>query len=180
MKKTLILVGLMSLASAFAAPSFTYVKDAAMNGMMMAKGTSEHIELAAAPSLKLQARAISEKHAIFFYNSTNVISDAQAAYEFYQGALLEHGWKAGDAMMAGDAMAGDAMKKDDAMMSDKDKMAGKDAMAGKDDAMMAKDGKGDAMMAKGIFEGTLTQGGHTITIKIRPNGNRVEVDLVLM
>jgi hypothetical protein len=178
MKKSLITLALVALASAFAAPTFTFVKDAAMNGKMMAAGGKEVIELAAMPGISLRARNVAPTHAIFFYTSKNQLADAQAIYEFYEGALLQAGWKGHDAMM---------MEKDGAMMEKKDgaMMDKKDgaAMEKKDGAMMEK--KDGAMMDKGAmmggkFETALSMNKYTLVLKVQPRGaDQIEVDIVL-
>lgn len=173
MKKTLITLALAALTSAFAAPTFVFVKDAAMNGKMMAAGGKEVIELAAAPSMVLRARNIAPTHAIFFYTSKSQLADAQALYEFYEGALLQAGWKSHDAMMGDGMMAkdGDAMKKDGAMMDKKDGAM----MEKKDGAMMGKD-----MMAKGNFEVAFSMNKYTLVLRVQSRGtDQIEVDLVL-
>lgn len=162
MHKTLITLAISALTLAFAAPSLIFVKDAAMTGKMMKMGDKEVVELAAAPGFSLLARNVAPKHAIFLYSSTEQAKDAQALFEFYEGALLEAGWQAGEAMMG----------KDGAMMEGK-----------QDGAMMGKKAEGmmggEAMMAKGL-EAHLTLGGHTITLLVRPYGSdRVQVDIVL-
>lgn len=157
-RKTLVISALLA-ATAFAAPTFIFVKDAAANGMMMAAGNKEQIELAAYPGLTVKARNVAPTQATFYYIyiSKNPAQDAQKVFEFYQNALLKEGW-----MIHGDMMG---EKKADAMTGKKD-----------DPATM----NDDAMRAKGIFESELTFKNYTLTLSVKPNGtDRVEADLVL-
>ncbi|HEU4742187.1 MAG TPA: hypothetical protein VFS50_11395 [Meiothermus sp.] len=103
-KKTLVISALLA-ATALAAPTFIFVKDAAANGMMMAAGNKEHIELAAYPGLTVKARSVAPTHATFYYISKNPAQDAQKVFDLYHNALLNEGW-----MIHGDMMGG---KKDD-------------------------------------------------------------------
>ena len=176
-RKTLIILALAALTSAFAMPSFLFVNNAAMSGKTMKSGSAELIEVAVAPGFTLQARNITANRATFFYTSAKPSEDLEKIVAFYAQGFVDAGWEASDGMM-GDAMMDG--KKDGAMMDGKKD----DAMMGKDGTMMsggmADHSMGGTMMAgKDHADLTLKGSGRVITLSARVVSNRIEVDLDL-
>jgi pentapeptide MXKDX repeat protein len=166
--KLLLAAALTMTSLAFAAPSFTFGKDAA--GNMMMKG--ESISVAAYPAAKLLGRNITKTSAILIFELKTKTA-AHDLFFFYEAALMKDGWKnaatmksdamKGDTMMAGDTMKGDAMKGDTMMAGD--------AMKG--DAM-----KGDAMMAgmdKTSYTADFVLKTYTVNLSTKTTGDRVTV-----
>ncbi len=113
LQKMLVAAAVVVSSLALAAPSFAFVKDAGMNGMMGTMGGKDVIELAAVPGMSLKAKNVSADHATFIYAAKDADKDGHAVFAFYEKALLKEGWKAAGMM---GAMADGTMKKDEAAM----------------------------------------------------------------
>jgi hypothetical protein len=112
--KTLVAAAVVVSSLALAAPSFAFVKDAGMNGMMGTMGGKDVIELAAVPGMSLKAKNVSASHATFIYAAKDADKDGHAVFAFYEKALLKEGWKA--AGMMGAMTDNSTMKKDEGAM----------------------------------------------------------------
>jgi hypothetical protein len=120
MQKLLVTAAILASSLALAAPVFTFVKDAKMNGTMATMGGKEVIELAAVPGLTLKGKNISANQATFIYVSTekSFDKDSHTVFDFYEKALVKEGWKSAGMMGAmmgekkpGETMAAGAMMK---------------------------------------------------------------------
>jgi pentapeptide MXKDX repeat protein len=184
--KYLLAAALTMTSLAFAAPAFTFGKDATANMMMK----SDNISVAAYPSAKLLGRNITKNSAILIFELKTKTA-AHDLFFYYEAALMKDGWKnaaaaammKGDTMMAGDAMKGDAMKPDamkpDAMKPDTMKPDTMKPDAMKPDTMMAGDAmKGNTMMAgmdKTSYTANFVLKTYTISLSTKTTGDRVTV-----
>jgi hypothetical protein len=113
MSKLIVTAAILASSLALAAPVFTFVKDAKMNGTMATMGGKEVIELAAVPGLTLQGKNIGTKQATFIYASSekSFEKDSKTAFEFYEKALVKEGWKSAGMMgaMMGEKKPGETM-----------------------------------------------------------------------